>query len=62
MCCANEMQVVDSILYGMANLLIQKFYLVANVCKATTVKELVSLITTRRRIPKDSVVSERKQA
>ncbi|KHN97668.1 Zinc finger, MIZ-type [Metarhizium album ARSEF 1941] len=36
----------------------KKFYLVANVCKITTVKELVSIISTRRRIPKASVISE----
>ncbi|KAG8407636.1 hypothetical protein J3459_016050 [Metarhizium acridum] len=41
--------------YALTN---KKFYLVANVCKITTVKELVSIISTRRRIPKESVVSE----
>ena len=39
----------------------QKFHLVANLCKVTTVSELVTDIT-RRRIPKDSVVAERKFA
>lgn len=40
----------------------QKFYLVANLCKVTTVAELVTIISTRRRIPKESVVAERKFA
>lgn len=39
----------------------QKYYLIANVCKVTTVKELVSIISTRRRIPKESVIAECKQ-
>ncbi|KAG6001786.1 hypothetical protein E4U21_003803 [Claviceps maximensis] len=36
----------------------KKFHLVANLCKVTTVPELVTDISTRRRIPKDSVVAE----
>ncbi|KAK2594435.1 hypothetical protein QQS21_007839 [Conoideocrella luteorostrata] len=36
----------------------KKFYLIANLCKVTTVPELVSIISTRRRIPKESVVVE----
>ncbi|GAO18201.1 hypothetical protein UVI_02022680 [Ustilaginoidea virens] len=35
-----------------------KFYIVANLCKITPVSELVSSISTRRRIPKESVVAE----
>ncbi|KAI9147941.1 E3 SUMO-protein ligase pli1 [Paramyrothecium foliicola] len=35
-----------------------KFYLIVNLCRVTSVSELVSAISTRRRIPKDSVVME----
>ncbi|KAG6007720.1 hypothetical protein E4U54_008792 [Claviceps lovelessii] len=41
--------------YALTN---KKYYLVANLCKVTTVPELVTDISTRRRIPKDSVVAE----
>ncbi|OAQ62301.1 Zinc finger domain-containing protein, MIZ-type [Pochonia chlamydosporia 170] len=41
--------------YALTN---KKYYLIANVCKVTTVKELVSIISTRRRIPKESVIAE----
>ncbi|KAG5929649.1 hypothetical protein E4U53_002406 [Claviceps sorghi] len=41
--------------YALTN---KKFHLVANLCKVTTVPELVTDISTRRRIPKDSVVAE----
>ncbi|QPG95738.1 hypothetical protein C2857_001876 [Epichloe festucae Fl1] len=41
--------------YALTN---KKFYLVANLCKVTTVAELVTIISTRRRIPKESVVAE----
>ncbi|KAG6042198.1 hypothetical protein E4U41_003944 [Claviceps citrina] len=36
----------------------KKFHLVANLCKVTTVPQLVTDISTRRRIPKESVVAE----
>ena len=36
----------------------QAFYLVANLCKVTSVPELVSIISKRRRIPKESVISD----
>ncbi|KJZ73377.1 hypothetical protein HIM_07171 [Hirsutella minnesotensis 3608] len=36
----------------------KKFHLIINLCKVTSVPELVSTISTRRRIPKDSVVAE----
>ncbi|KAG5982209.1 hypothetical protein E4U55_002192 [Claviceps digitariae] len=41
--------------YALTN---KKFHLVANLCKVTSVTELVTDISTRRRIPKDSVISE----
>lgn len=37
----------------------QKFYLVLNLCRVTTVDELVTRISTGRRIPIDSVKKER---
>ncbi|KAH7308209.1 transport protein particle component-domain-containing protein [Stachybotrys elegans] len=36
----------------------KKFFLIINVCKVTSVSELVTTISTRRRIPKDSVIQE----
>ncbi|OAA34421.1 Zinc finger, MIZ-type [Metarhizium rileyi] len=41
--------------YALTN---KKFYLIINVCRTTTVKELVSSISTRLKISKDSVVAE----
>ncbi|PHH92555.1 hypothetical protein CDD83_6834 [Cordyceps sp. RAO-2017] len=41
--------------YALTN---KKFYLVANLCKVTSVPELVRIVSTRRRIPKESVVAE----
>jgi hypothetical protein len=39
---------------------LQKFYLVLNLCRVTTVDELVTRISTGRRIPIDMVKKERK--
>ncbi|XP_044717558.1 PINIT domain-containing protein [Hirsutella rhossiliensis] len=36
----------------------KKFYLIANLCKIISVPELVSAVSTRRRIPKESVIAE----
>jgi E3 SUMO-protein ligase PIAS1 len=36
----------------------KKFYFVVNVCRVTPVADMVSTISTRRRIPKDSVIME----
>ncbi|PNY29774.1 E3 SUMO-protein ligase pli1 [Tolypocladium capitatum] len=41
--------------YALTN---KKFYLVAYICKTTSVSELVSTISTRRRIPKELVVRD----
>lgn len=38
----------------------QKFYLILNLCKISTVDELSATIAARRRIPKESVVAESK--
>lgn len=38
----------------------QKFYLSAYLCKTHSIADLVKDITTRRRIPKSSVIAERK--
>lgn len=39
----------------------KKFYLIANLCQVYTVAELAKGISTRRRIPKDSVIAELNQ-
>ncbi|EQL00179.1 zinc finger domain-containing protein [Ophiocordyceps sinensis CO18] len=36
----------------------KKFYLIANVCKIVSVPDLVSQVSTRHRIPKESVIAE----
>ncbi|KFA65455.1 hypothetical protein S40285_00467 [Stachybotrys chlorohalonatus IBT 40285] len=41
--------------YALTN---KKYYLIANLCRITPVSELVTMIATRRRIPKATVVSE----
>ncbi|PHH80004.1 hypothetical protein CDD80_3133 [Ophiocordyceps camponoti-rufipedis] len=37
---------------------VQKFYLIANLCKVTTVSELESIVSNRLTIPKETVVAE----
>ncbi len=36
----------------------QKYYLAIYVCKTVSVDELVNVVATRRRIPRESVVAE----
>ncbi|PFH56864.1 hypothetical protein XA68_15846 [Ophiocordyceps unilateralis] len=48
---------VDTIEFTYA-LTSKKYYLIANLCKVTSVPELVSTVSNRLRIPKESVVAE----
>lgn len=45
-------------LSGETNHTLKKFYVVLYLCKVKSVADLVAVVSTRQRIPKESVISE----